>query len=141
MTEPTQSRQTSSKAIPWWVGAIVLIGALITAAGGVIALVKPEILTGAPMNSAAYVYAGYLISRDLGLALALVATLILRMRRELAGLMLLTALIQVIDILVDATTGRLSILPAIIVVGAAFLIGALRLYEWKFVQAVSSASS
>ncbi|GEM_PF-6969019 len=49
--------------------------------------------------------------------------------------MLLSALNQFIDVIVDAATGRLFLLPALIIVGVAFLIGALRLYQWRFGKA------
>jgi hypothetical protein len=79
------------------------------------------------MNQAAYTYAGCLISRDLALAVMLLATLALRARHVLAGLMVLTALTQLIDAVVDATSGRASLLPILLVFVAAFLIGAARL--------------
>jgi hypothetical protein len=115
--------------IPWWVATIVILGVLLTATGGILALVRPETLAGEPMNQAAYVYAGYLVSRDLALAAMLLATLVLRSYRVLAGLMLLTALTQVIDAVVDATTGRASLLPAILVFAVAYFIGAARIFR------------
>jgi hypothetical protein len=120
---------TTAPTIPHWVVAIVLFGALLTAAGGVIALVRPEMLLapGERMTAAANVYAGYLVSRDLALAGALLAALALRARPTLAGFMWLAALTQGIDTVVDATTGRTWLVPVVFVVGVAFLIGALRL--------------
>ena len=125
----TTATTTTAPTIPRWVAAIVLLGALLTAAGGVIALVHPEMLLGPgePMNAAASVYAGYLVSRDLALACVLLVTLVLRARPALAGFMWLAALTQGIDAVVDATTGRTSLVPVVVVVGVAFLVGALRL--------------
>jgi hypothetical protein len=107
----------------------VLAGILLTATGGILALLDPELLVGAgePMNQAAYTYAGYLVSRDLALAVMLLAALVLRAWQVLAGLMILTALTQVVDAIVDATTGRASLLPIILIFAVAFLIGAARL--------------
>jgi hypothetical protein len=56
-----------------------------------------------------------------------VATLLLRARRTLPGLMMLTALIQVIDAIVDAAGGRSTLVAGVLVLGVAFLAGAARL--------------
>jgi hypothetical protein len=55
------------------------------------------------------------------------ATLILGARRLLAGLMVLTALIQIIDGVVDSAGGRLTLVPGVLALGVAFLVGAARL--------------
>ncbi len=129
--DPTRAPPPS---IPWWVATLVIIGAVLTAAGGIFALVRPETLLepGEAMNAAAHVYAGYLISRGLALALMLLVLLALRARRMLAGLMVLVALVQLIDAVVDATTGRASLLPITLVFAAAFLVGATRLFGQPF---------
>jgi hypothetical protein len=118
---------------------IVVLGALLTAAGGILALVRPETLvgSGAPMNGAADVYAGYLVSRNLALAVMLLTLSALRSRRVLAALMVLAALDQSIDAVVDATTGRVSLLPIILFFAVAFLIGAARLSGHAFWQAAA----
>jgi hypothetical protein len=126
--------------IPWWVATIVILGALLTVTGGILALVRPEILAGASMNQAAYVYASYLVSRDLALAAMLLATLVLRSYRVLTGLMLLTVLTQMIDAIVDATTGRASLLPAILVFAVAYLIAAARIFGRLSVSRGSTTS-
>ena len=127
--QATRSAGSESPAIPGWVSAIVVLGALLTAAGGIVAQVRPTLLlsAGERMSAAADVYAGYLVSRNLALAVMLVATLLVRARRTLAGLMVLTALIQVIDAIVDATGGRSTLVPGVLVLGVAFLAGAARL--------------
>jgi hypothetical protein len=114
---------------PGGVSAIVILGAMLTAAGGIIAEVRPTLLlsAGERMNAAAGVYAGYLVSRNLALAVMLVATLVLRARRELTGLMVLTALIQVVDAIVDGAGGRWTLVPGVLALGVAFLVGAARL--------------
>jgi len=77
MTPQPNPTPTPPLSIPWWVAAIVIIGAVLTAAGGLFALVRPETLLepGQAMNAAAHVYAGYLISRGLAVALMLLALL------------------------------------------------------------------
>jgi hypothetical protein len=129
MSELLQAHNSTTGRISWWIAAIVIAGILLTAAGGVLALLDPELLvgTGEPMNQAASTYAGYLVSRDLALAVMLLVMLVLQARQVLAGLMILTALTQVIDAVVDATTGRASLLPIILIFALAFLIGAARL--------------
>jgi hypothetical protein len=127
--QPRRPANAESSFIPGWVSAIVVLGALLTAAGGIVAQVRPTLLlsAGERMSAAADVYAGYLVSRNLALAIMLVATLLLRARRTLAGLMMLTALIQVIDAIVDAAGGRSTLVPGVLVLGVAFLAGAARL--------------
>jgi hypothetical protein len=129
MATPPKSTQATVSLIPWWVSGIVWIGILLTATGAILALVHPETLVGsdAPMNQAAYVYAGYLVSRDLALAILLLVMLLLKARRVLAGLMALTILTQVIDAIVDLTTGRISLVPPILLLAIAFLIGLMRI--------------
>jgi hypothetical protein len=136
MNQQSDFDRRTAGELPWWVATIVLLGALLTAAGGIIALVRPEMLLDAsqPMNAAAYVYAGYLVSRDLALAVMLLASLALLARRAwpgarwaLTGLMVFTALVQLIDAVVDLASGRASLLPILLIFAAAFLIGAFRL--------------
>jgi len=131
MSHIIQSAKPKAARIPWWVVTIVILGALLTASGGILALVRPDMLvgSGASMNQAAYIYAGYLVSRDLALAAMLLATLALRAYRVLAGLMALTVLTQVIDAIVDATTGRATLLPMILVFAVAYLIAAVRIRQ------------
>lgn len=143
MTEQPEPTPSTTPPIPWWLATMVILGALLTATGGILALVRPETLVGSGehMNQAAYTYAGYLISRDLALAVVLLAMLALRARLVLAGLMVLTALTQVIDAAVDATSGRASLLPLLLVFAAAFLIGASRLSGQALWKAATWRSS
>lgn len=129
MIEQPRPARSVTSPLPRWVTAIVILGALLTAAGGIIALAHPETLLGPGdhMNQAAHVYAGYLVSRNLALAVVLLAVLALRARSALVGLMVYTALAQLIDAIVDAATGRAALLPVVLVFAAAFLVGAARL--------------
>jgi hypothetical protein len=86
-------------AIPWWLRAVVVVGALLMAAGGIIALVHPAMLVSPhdEINGAVHIYAGYLASRNLVLAMMLLATLVLGARLALGNLMVLTGFIQLVD--------------------------------------------
>jgi hypothetical protein len=129
MAKPLTPTRATSSWLPWWVAGIVILGILITATGGILALVHPATLVGSnePMNSAASVYAGYLFSRNLALAILLGAMLSIRARHALAGLMLLTILTQILDIVVDISSGRAALLPPIVILAAAFIVGLARL--------------
>jgi hypothetical protein len=115
--------------IPWWVGALVIAGALLTAMGAVIALVRPSMLVSPQdeINGAVHIYAGYLVARNLALALMLAGLLALRARRALGNVMALVALIQVLDVGMDCAEGRWSIVPVALVFGVLFAFGAARL--------------
>jgi hypothetical protein len=113
----------------WWAIATAVIGALLLAAGGVIALVHPSLLVapGDAVNGAVRVYANYFASRNIALALMIVALLVMGARRALGNMLVLTALIQVVDACLDVMDGRWSILPGVLVLGIAFLLAAARL--------------
>lgn len=139
MIQPPKLTPSANRAIPWWLTTIVIIGALLAAAGAFAAIFRPEMLLGSgqTMNDAANVYAGYLVSRGLAVAVMLVALLALGARRLLAGLMVFTALLQLIDAVVDLVEGRLFLLPVLLIYTIAFLIGA----NWLFGQPFWKASA
>src|SRR5262249_30816158 len=89
----------------------------------------PALLTnGAPMTDAARIYADYTFARDLSLALMLLLLLGVRARRMLAGFMVLTVLIQGVDIVEDLFRGALLLLPGVFVFAIIFLLAAGRLF-------------
>ncbi len=98
------------------------------AAGGLIALVRPEMLVGSAtlVTEGTRIYAGYLVSRNLAIAALLLLTIAMNARRVLANLLLLTALIQFFDCVLDAQEGRWLLLPGITVLGCALLIASAR---------------
>src|SRR5271170_6162602 len=104
----TQTARVSAPPIPWWISAVVLLGALLTATGAVLALVHPAMLVSPrdEINAAVHVYAGYLAARNGALAVMLLVLLGLRARRALGSLMVLVALIQVLDACMDVVEGR-----------------------------------
>lgn len=125
------------RPILWWVRVAVILGALLTATGAVIALVHPIMLVSPhdEINGAVRIYAGYLASRNIALALTLVGLLALGARRALANLMVLVAFIQVLDACMDCLEGRWNIVPGVLVFGLVFFIGATRLCGYPFWRA------
>lgn len=120
---------TKPASLPWWISLSVIVGALLMGTGAIIALVRPAMLVapGAEITAAVRVYAGYLVSRNLVLALMLLAMLALRARRALGTLMVLTGFIQLFDAGLDVTEGRLAIAPGVFVFAIVFFLGAARL--------------
>ncbi len=119
----------SAAVFPWWLQAIVLLGALLLAAGALIALLNPAMLVSPHdgINTAVHIYAGYLFSRNIALAILLAASLLFRSKSTLNTLILLTAFIQLLDAVVDCLEGRWTIVPGVIVFGLLFLVAAARL--------------
>jgi hypothetical protein len=103
-------------------------------AGAIIALVNPAMLVSPQdaINGAVRIYAGYLASRNLGLAILLLLTLVLRARVALHSVMTLAALIQFLDAVMDAVEGRWVIVPGVVVLGVVFLLGSARISGHPF---------
>jgi len=122
------------RSIPSWVRIAVVIGALLMATGGVIAMINPAMLVspGDQINGAAHIYAGYLASRNLCLALMLLAVMAIRANNALSNLMVLTAFIQVVDAGIDCVEGRWPVVPGVLVFGLVFFLGAARLSGHPF---------
>ena len=119
--------------IPLWISIVVIIGALLTATGAIISKVDPTLLTnGSPMTDAARVYADYLFARNLPLAVMLLFLLAVKARRMLAGFMVLTALIQFVDVINDLARGAIVLVPGLLVFAIVFLIGAWQLFGQAF---------
>ena len=123
-----------NQPIAWWLRVIVILGALLTAMGAVIALAQPALLVSPDdeINGAVRIYAGYLVARNLAIALMLMALLALGARRALGNLMVLVGLIQLLDVCMDVAEGRWTIVPVVLVIGVAFLVGAARLSDYPF---------
>jgi hypothetical protein len=130
----TRRKSNSDLVMPWWVWAIVLVGAFLLGAGGFIALVHPAMFASPQdeINGAVRIYAGYVAARDLGLAIMLIAALSLRAKGALNMMMLLIALIQILDALIDLQEGRYLIVPGVLVLGLLFFAGAARLSGYPF---------
>ena len=130
----THSSLSGSGALPWWLRTIVLVGAILMATGALIALLHPVMLVSPhdEINGAVHVYAGYFASRNLGLAIMLVAAMTLRARGMLSTLMLLTAFIQLLDAGIDCLEGRWVVVPGVVLIGLMFSVGAARLSRYPF---------
>jgi hypothetical protein len=124
----------TNQPIAWWVRVVVILGALLTAMGAIIALVQPAMLVSPhdEINGAVHIYAGYLVARNLAIAIMLVALLLLGAKRALGNLMVLVGFIQLLDVCMDVAEGRWSIVPGILVFGVVFLVGAARLSVYPF---------
>ncbi len=125
---PMSSESFETSALPWWLHLIVITGALLMAAGGIIALIHPAMLVppGEEINGAVRIYAGYMASRNLAIAVMLLGALSLRARGVLSTLMVLLTFIQFLDVGIDCFEGRWTLTPIVAVLGIAFLIGAKR---------------
>jgi hypothetical protein len=122
--------------IAWWLRAVVILGALLMATGAVLALIHPAMLVSPhdEINGAVHIYAGYLASRNMALAIMLIALLSLSAKRALSNLMFLVTLIQLLDACIDIAEHRWPIVPGVIVLGLVFLFAASRLSNdpfWK----------
>jgi hypothetical protein len=99
--------------------------------GAVIALVRPIMLVSPhdEINGAVRIYAGYLVARNLAIALLLLALLFVGARRALGNLMVLVGFIQLFDACMDVAEGRWTIAPGVLVFGLIFLFAAVRLCD------------
>jgi hypothetical protein len=109
-------------SLPWWLISIVILGAALMAAGALIALLHPAILVSPrdQINGAVRVYAGYLVSRNLALAVMLLVALSRRAREPLRILVILTAFVQLLDAGLDGMEGRWTLVPGVLLFGIAF---------------------
>ena len=115
--------------IPVWIAILVILGALLTATGAIISKVDPMLLTsGSPMTDAARVYADYMFARNIPLAIMLLFLLAVKARRMLAGFMVLTAFIQLVDVINDLARGEFLLVPGLLIFASLFLIGAWQLF-------------
>ena len=129
-----KSAISENTVIPWWVFAVIMLGAVLMASGAVIALVHPAMLVapGDEITGAVRIYAGYLVPRNLTIAIFLLLALGLRARGMLSTLVLLTAWIQILDAGMDAFEGRWMVVPGVVVLGALFFFASVRLSGYPF---------
>jgi hypothetical protein len=137
--EPAQSLSSTPKdrRIALWPSLVVILGALLTATGAVIALVHPAMLVSPhdEINGAVRIYAGYMAARNIALALALIALLIFSAKRALSNLLVLVGFIQLLDGIFDLAEARWTVAPGVFIFGLVFLITSVKLSEgtpfWK----------
>ena len=133
-------------ALPWWLLTIVTLGASLMVAGATIALLRPLLLATRhdEINEAVRLYAGYFAARNLGIGMLLLAALSVRARAMLKSLLVLTAVIQLFDAIIDCVEGRWAVLPGVIILGLAFFCAAKWMYKYSAPEkpsAVISANS
>lgn len=121
-------------SLPGWTIGVAVVSAMLMAAGGIIALVRPEMLvsSGAAISDGVRIYAGYLVSRNIAVAAFLLITLALKARRALANFMFLAGVIQVFDATLDCFEGRWPLAPGIVLIGAALFMAASRVSGQPF---------
>jgi hypothetical protein len=125
----TRAIRIPNEQIAWRVQLTVVLGALLTAAGAVIALIHPAMLVSPQdeINGAARIFAGYFAARNLGLTVALLALLAIRAKRALGYILALAGVIQLIDTAIDCVEGRWPIVPGVFILGLVFLFAAAKL--------------
>jgi energy-coupling factor transporter transmembrane protein EcfT len=114
--EPTQ----------WLVRIVVLLGAVVNGIVGALSLVAPQAFLASvghpnePLTAGAQTYAAYTGTRDLAVALVLVILLAARSTRLLAGVVLLVALTNALDLLDALASQRWPQVPGAFVFALAF---------------------
>jgi hypothetical protein len=130
--------------IRWFPKAITILGAILLAAGAGIALFRPAMLVSpqAEINEAVRIYAGYLASRNLSLAIALLLALALRAKRALHTLLLLVAMVQSLDAVIDCLEHRWTIVPGVAILALLFFLASASLSGYPFwkIQAWNDAA-
>lgn len=128
------AQQDDFSSIPVWPRLIVMLGIVLLAAGAVIAVVHPVLLVSPrdQIDAATHVFAGYLASRNMALALMLLVTVILRARKALNVLVLLAATIQLLDIGMDIAERRWAVVPGVVILGVLFLLASARISGHPF---------
>ena len=113
---------SSRSGFPWWVQTIVILGAALLAAGAMIALIHPVLLVSPhdEINGAVRIFAGYLFSRNIALAILLLAALLARAKEILNGLLILNAFVQLFDAIMDFAEGRWPIVPGVLILAVLF---------------------
>jgi hypothetical protein len=125
----TTVRFAPAGVIPLWVKVVVILCAVLTGMGGVIAFLQPGMLLqpNAEITDAVRIYAGYLTARNLVLALMLFALLMAKARRALGNLLAILGLIQLLDCAMDCLEARWTVALGVLVLGIIFLAAASRL--------------
>jgi len=116
-------------AVPVWANVVVILSAILMAAGAVIALVKPEMLVDphAGINDAVRTYAGYLTARNMTLAVMLLTLLTVRARRALGNMVAVVGFIQLADFCLDCAEARWPVAAGVLVLGVLLLMAAARI--------------
>lgn len=121
-------------AIRWFPKATSILGAILLTAGACIALLRPVMLASPhdEINGAVHIYAGYLASRNFSLAIALLVALFMGARRALNSFLLLVAMVQLLDAVMDCVEGRWPIVPGVSLLAVLFLPASASLSGYPF---------
>ena len=94
------------------VDIVVVLGALLMGAAGLTSILAPQAfliavgVSGEPINAGTEVFARYTGARDVALAVMLLILVAVRSRRVLAGLVIVTALANALDCVLDLVAQR-----------------------------------
>jgi hypothetical protein len=115
-------------AISWLPKVIAVLGALLLIAGALIALFHPVMLVPPydEINGAVHIYAGYLASRNLAMAVMLLVALAVPAKRWLNNLLLLLSLVQFLDAVIDVVEGRWPVAIGVMLLALVFLFAFFR---------------
>jgi hypothetical protein len=134
---PTTSSLLREKpAISWFPKVVAELGTLLLITGALIALFHPVMLVSPhdEINGAVHIYADYLASRNLAMAIMLLAALGLAAKRLLNNLMLLVSLVQFLDALIDVVEGRLPVAIGVMILAVLFSAASASLSGYPFWQ-------
>jgi hypothetical protein len=135
--QPAAVATHSPAAIPFWIQAVVIVGAMLFTMGSSLAMLNPGMMLahGEPITPGVLVYARYLVSRNLAVALFLIIPLLLRARKQLSLVILLAGCVQLFDAVLDVQEGRWILVPGISILALLFLFTAARLSGFPFWKA------
>ena len=141
--KPSGVAPSGIPAIPFWIQACVIAGVLLFTIGGVLAIVNPGMMLAPrePITQGVLIYARYLVSRNLAIALFLLIALLLKSRTQLGLLLLLAGCIQLFDAVLDLKDGRWMLVPGVSVLAFLFLFTAARVSGIPFWKAAAWRSS
>jgi hypothetical protein len=134
---PTTSSLLREKpAIGCFPKGVAVLGALLLITGALIALFHPVMLVSPrdEINGAVHIYAGYLASRNLAMAIMLLAALGFAAKRLLNNLLLLVSLVQFLDALIDVVEGRLPVAIGVMILAVLFSAASASLSGYPFWQ-------
>jgi hypothetical protein len=129
-TDVARCKRWTATQADWLVRVVVVVGALVNAAAGVLSLFAPERFlalvghAGESLSPGAQMFAAYTGTRDLAVALMLIALLAVRSKQMLAGVMLLTALANALDGVDAVAHQRWAQAPGALVFAIVFLLAA-----------------
>lgn len=132
---PSSDASPQAAVLHWLVALVVIVGALVNAAVGVLSLISPaDFLAlvghrGEQVTAGTEIYAAYTGARDLAIAVALLVLLAMRSTRVLPGLMLVVASANAVDGADALVGGRWAQVPGAFAFAILFLLAAIWLFR------------